>query len=80
VPWVLNMRQAQPFVPLCPPMSSPCGPYITRKAIMVVFWAAWCSICRGEVPRINRLNDNSDVKVLAVNEGDSPDGSRSSSG
>jgi thiol-disulfide isomerase/thioredoxin len=50
----------------------PLTPYITRKAVVVVFWAAWCPICKGEVPHVNRLNDNHEVKVLAVNEGDSP--------
>jgi peroxiredoxin len=45
-------------------------PYITRKAIVVVFWAAWCPVCTAEVPRINMLNDNPNVKVIAVNEGD----------
>jgi len=47
-------------------------PYITHKAVVVVFWAAWCPICRAEAPRINRLDANPDVKVLAVNEGDTP--------
>ena len=47
-------------------------PYITRKAIVAVFWAAWCPICRAEVSRINELNANPAVKVIAVNEGDSP--------
>jgi peroxiredoxin len=46
-------------------------PYITRKAIVVVFWAAWCPICRAEAPRVNQLNANPNVKVIAVNEGDS---------
>lgn len=46
-------------------------PFITRKAIVMVFWAAWCPICQAEVPRINGLNANPNVKVLAANEGDS---------
>lgn len=46
--------------------------YITRKAIVVVFWAAWCPICGGEAPRINKINADPNVKVIAVNEGDSP--------
>ena len=47
-------------------------PYITHKAVVVVFWAAWCPICRAEAPRINRLDANPNVKVIAVNEGDTP--------
>jgi len=47
-------------------------PHITHKAIVVVFWAAWCPICHGEAPRINEISTNPDVKVVAVNEGDSP--------
>jgi thiol-disulfide isomerase/thioredoxin len=46
--------------------------YMTRKTIVVVFWAAWCPICRGEAPTINKINTNPNVKVIAVNEGDSP--------
>lgn len=46
-------------------------PYITRKAIVVVFWAAWCPVCRAEAARINQLSANPNVKVIAVNEGDS---------
>ena len=47
-------------------------PYITHKAVAVVFWAAWCPTCRAEAPRINRLDANPVVKVLADNEGDNP--------
>ncbi len=47
-------------------------PYVTRKPIVVMFWAAWCPICRAEAPRINQLNANPKVKVIAVNEGDTP--------
>jgi peroxiredoxin len=47
-------------------------PYLARKAVVVVFWAAWCPICRDEASRINELNTNANVKVIAVNEGDNP--------
>jgi thiol-disulfide isomerase/thioredoxin len=46
-------------------------PFITRKAVVIVFWTTWCPICRAEVPRLNRLNENPRIKVIAVNEGDS---------
>jgi peroxiredoxin len=46
-------------------------PYIGRKAVVVVFWATWCPICKKEVPHLNRLNSNPLVKVIGVNEGES---------
>jgi peroxiredoxin len=46
-------------------------PLISRRAIVIVFWAAWCPICREEVPRLNKLNADPLIKVIAVNEGDS---------
>ena len=47
-------------------------PYLTRKAVVVVFWAAWCPVCGAEAPRIRGLNADANVKVIAVNEGDNP--------
>jgi len=46
-------------------------PYIGRKTVVVVFWAAWCPICKSEVPHLNRLNSKPLVKVIGVNEGES---------
>jgi peroxiredoxin len=46
-------------------------PYIGRKPVVLVFWAAWCPICRNEAPRLNRLNGDPRIKVIAINEGDS---------
>jgi len=46
-------------------------PFIGRKAVVVVFWASWCPLCREEIPRLNRMNANSQVKVIGVNEGES---------
>lgn len=46
-------------------------PYIGRKTVVVIFWATWCPICREEIPLLKRLNSNSDLKVIAVNEGES---------
>jgi len=49
----------------------PLIPYIGRKTIVVVFWATWCPICRAEVPHLKKLNSNPNLKVIAVNEGES---------
>jgi len=46
-------------------------PFITRKAVVVVFWTTWCPVCREEVPRLNRFNEDPRIKVIGVNEGDS---------
>jgi peroxiredoxin len=46
-------------------------PYIGRKAAVVVFWMAWCPVCRSEVPRLNRLSVDQRIKLIGVNEGDS---------
>jgi thiol-disulfide isomerase/thioredoxin len=45
----------------------PLGSYIGNRAVVVVFWAAWCPLCRKEVPRLNRLADDPAVRVIAVN-------------
>jgi peroxiredoxin len=46
-------------------------PYIGRKTVVVVFWATWCPICKEEVPHLKKLNSNPNLKVIAVNEGES---------
>lgn len=46
-------------------------PYIGRKTVVVVFWATWCPICKEEVPLLKKLNSNPNLKVIAVNEGES---------
>jgi len=46
-------------------------PYIGRKTVVVVFWATWCPICKDEVPQLKKLNSNQNLKVIAVNEGES---------
>jgi peroxiredoxin len=45
-------------------------PFIGRKSVVVMFWAAWCPICKAEVPRLNRLHADPGIKVFGVNEGD----------
>lgn len=46
-------------------------PFLGKKTVVLVFWATWCPICRTEVPRLNRLNSNPSVKVIAINGGES---------
>ncbi len=41
---------------------------------VVVFWTAWCPVCKEEVPKINKLNaefEAKGVKVVAINIGES---------
>jgi len=45
-------------------------PYIGNKAVVVVFWVAWCPVCRSEVPRLNKFSTDSRIKLIGVNEGD----------
>lgn len=45
-------------------------PLVGSKAIVVVFWSASCAGCAEEVSRLNDLNDDRLIKVVAVNEGD----------
>lgn len=45
-------------------------PFITRKAVVIVFWVAGCPICHAEVHRLNRLNEDPRIKVIGVNERD----------
>jgi thiol-disulfide isomerase/thioredoxin len=46
-------------------------PLITRKALVIVFWAAWCPISHEEVQQLSGLDRVPLIKVIAVNEGDS---------
>lgn len=45
--------------------------YIGRKTVVVVFWATWCPICKDEIPLLKKLYSNPNLKVIAVNEGES---------
>jgi thiol-disulfide isomerase/thioredoxin len=44
--------------------------FIGRKPLVVVFWATWCPLCRDEVPALNRLANEPNFQILAVNLGE----------
>lgn len=37
------------------------------QRVIVNFWATWCPPCRAEIPDFQKLYDNEDVEILAVN-------------
>src|SRR5690625_924012 len=37
------------------------------EKVMLNFWATWCPPCRVEVPDMQKLHENKDVTILAVN-------------
>lgn len=37
------------------------------KRVIVNFWATWCPPCRAEIPDLQKLYNNKDVVILAVN-------------
>lgn len=36
------------------------------ERVIVNFWATWCPPCRAEIPDFQKLYDNKDVEILAV--------------
>jgi len=45
--------------------------FLGQKPLLVVFWASWCIECRAEVPTLNRLALDPEIRVLAINLGES---------
>lgn len=41
------------------------------QAVFVNFWATWCPPCRAEMPDMQKLYDDKDIEILAVNMTDS---------
>lgn len=37
------------------------------KPVFVNFWATWCPPCRAEMPDMQKLYDNMDIEILAIN-------------
>ncbi|ASK64034.1 alkyl hydroperoxide reductase [Virgibacillus phasianinus] len=37
------------------------------KRVLINFWATWCPPCRAEIPDLQKLYENKDVAILAVN-------------
>lgn len=40
------------------------------ERVMLNFWASWCGPCRSEMPDMQKLHENEDIKILAVNLSD----------
>lgn len=45
---------------------------VGKKPVLLLFWAAWCPICKEEVPEINRIHRQGAMEVVAVNVKESP--------
>ena len=47
--------------------------FLGKKAIVINFWASWCTSCEEEMPQLLKLKESagSDVVFLGINAGDS---------
>ncbi|NJD61502.1 MAG: TlpA family protein disulfide reductase [Deltaproteobacteria bacterium] len=48
------------------------GNLVGKKPVLLLFWAAWCPLCKEEIPRINEIHRRGDMQVVAVNVKESP--------
>lgn len=37
------------------------------EKVMVNFWATWCPPCRAEIPDLQKLHEEQDINILAIN-------------
>lgn len=48
------------------------GNLVGKKPILLLFWAAWCPLCREDIPAVNEIHRRGDMEVVAVNVKESP--------